>query len=87
MSPTPGARRPCPRAYAPWLLSLAATLLLAVGAALAQWDLESILSRAEQRYGELGAATPEDVQSAHSIELALCRKGTFQSHLTIDRGV
>ncbi|MZY41781.1 hypothetical protein GUL14_14795 [Pseudomonas aeruginosa] len=31
MSPTPGARRPCPRAYAPWLLSLAATLLLAVG--------------------------------------------------------
>ncbi len=56
MSPTPGARRPCPRAYAPWLLSLAATLLLAVGAALAQWDLESILSRAEQRYGELGAA-------------------------------
>lgn len=31
--------------------------------------------------------TPEDVQSAHSIELALCRKGTFQSHLTIDRGV
>lgn len=47
MSPTPGARRPCPRAYAPWLLSLAATLLLAVGAALAQWDLESILSRAE----------------------------------------
>nr|EKX7254545.1 hypothetical protein [Pseudomonas aeruginosa] len=55
MSPTPGARRPCPRAYAPWLLSLAATLLLAVGAALAQWDLESILSRAEQRYGELGA--------------------------------
>ncbi|MDU2874724.1 MAG: hypothetical protein E7B98_25960, partial [Pseudomonas aeruginosa] len=21
MSPTPGARRPCPRAYAPWLLS------------------------------------------------------------------
>lgn len=56
MSPTPGARRPCPRAYAPWLLSLAATLLLAVGAALAQWDLESMLSRAEQRYGELGAA-------------------------------
>ncbi|MGC3519712.1 hypothetical protein ACPTJI_33660, partial [Pseudomonas aeruginosa] len=56
MSPTPGARRPCPRAYAPWLLSLAATLLLAVGAALAQWDLESILSRAEQRNGELGAA-------------------------------
>lgn len=56
MSPPPGARRPCPRAYAPWLLSLAATLLLAVGAALAQWDLESILSRAEQRYGELGAA-------------------------------
>ncbi|EPK5952476.1 transglutaminase-like cysteine peptidase [Pseudomonas aeruginosa] len=38
------------------MLSLAATLLLAVGAALAQWDLESILSRAEQRYGELGAA-------------------------------
>ncbi|TEG29220.1 hypothetical protein IPC1338_31785 [Pseudomonas aeruginosa] len=31
--------------------------------------------------------TPEDVQSAHSIELALCRKGTFQSHLTIDRSV
>ncbi|MCM2090205.1 hypothetical protein NC864_32985, partial [Pseudomonas aeruginosa] len=25
MSPPPGARRPCPRAYAPWLLSLAAT--------------------------------------------------------------